>query len=63
MHQPNNYIEVALVDTDKQPHPYVLRSKASQSSFKDEAPVVQQQQKNVLYFRLTNEDFIAGFKT
>ena len=58
----SNIIQVALVSIDKQPHPYVIDNKAVRKSFQDTL-IFKEDQPNVLYFQLTNEDFIAGFKT
>jgi hypothetical protein len=51
------------MDIDKQPHPYVIDNKISKRLFDDEKLIFKHNEPNVLYFRLTNEDFLAGFKT
>jgi hypothetical protein len=48
---------------DKQPHPYTLDNKTSSDTFEDNALIFKQGDPNVLYFRLTNEDFQNGYKT
>ncbi len=58
-----NIIEVALVDLEKQPHPYIIDNKSSKNSFDDEGLIMKQNEPNILYFRLTNEDFLQGSKT
>jgi len=58
-----NIIEVALLDIEKQPHPYVIDNKISKNLFEDERLIWKEDEPNVLYFRLTNEDFVKGFKT
>jgi hypothetical protein len=57
-----NIIEVALVDIMKQSHPYTISNKTCKKSFEDEALIVKLDRPNILYFRLTNEDFLNGFK-
>ncbi len=57
-----NIIEVALVDLEKQPHPYLLDNKSAKNSFEDEALIWKENEPNVLYFRLTNEDFLNSYK-
>ncbi len=51
------------MDIQKQPHPYSINNKASQKSLEDHVLIVKQDEPNILYFRLTNEDFLAGYKT
>jgi len=58
-----NIIEVVLVDIQKQPHPYSIDNKSSQKSLDDQVLIIKEDEPNILYFRLTNEDFLAGFKT
>lgn len=58
-----NIIEVALVGLDKEPHPYTLDNKTSSPSFDPNALIFKQEQRNVLFFRLTEEDFRNGYKT
>jgi len=57
-----NIIEVTLVDMEKQPHPYSLENKSAQSSFENGTPIIKQNDSNILYFRLSNEDFSRGYK-
>jgi len=57
-----NIIEVALVDLEKQPHPYLLDNKSTKNSFEGEGLIWKENEPNVLYFRLTNEDFLSGYK-
>lgn len=58
-----NIIEVALVDIEGHPHPYSLDHKAAQSSFADGALIIKQNDPNIIYFRLTNDDFVRNYKT
>lgn len=58
-----NIIEVALVDMEKEPHPYTLDHKSARPLFEDGALIIKQTDPNILYFRLTNDDFVRGFKT
>ncbi|CAF3935289.1 unnamed protein product, partial [Rotaria sp. Silwood1] len=58
-----NIIEVALADSAKQPHPYTIDNKTSNKSFNDQVLIFKMTQPNILYFRLTKEDFITGYKT
>lgn len=58
-----NIIEVALVGVDKEPHPYTLENKISSSTYDPAALIFKQDQRNILFFRLTDEDFRNGFKT
>ncbi|CAF2493655.1 unnamed protein product [Rotaria sp. Silwood2] len=58
-----NIIEVALVDIEKQLHPYTIDNKNSKKSFDDQVLIFKETQPNILYFRLTNEDFLIGYKT
>ncbi|CAF4951843.1 unnamed protein product [Rotaria sp. Silwood1] len=58
-----NIIEVALMGIDKQPHPYSIDNKTSSDTYEDYALIFKQNDPNVLYFRLTNEDFQNGYKT
>ena len=58
-----NLLEVALVGLDKQPHPYALENKTSSDTFEDNVLIFKQGDPNVLYFRLTPEDFQNGYKT
>jgi hypothetical protein len=48
---------------DKQPHPYTIDNKTSSNTFEDDVLIFKQNEPNVLYFRLTNEDFQNGYKT
>ena len=50
------------MDIHKQPHPYVIDNKSSRTVFDDEGLVFKLNASNVLYFRLTNEDIVVGFK-
>ena len=59
----SNIIEVALVDIDKHPHLYAIDNKAARSSLDDNMLIFKKDQPSVLYFRLSNDDFLAGFKT
>ena len=58
-----NIIEVTLMDVEKQPHPYMIDNKLAKTVMDDESLIFKQNEQNVLYFRLTNEDFLSGFKT
>ncbi|CAF2647842.1 unnamed protein product [Rotaria sp. Silwood2] len=58
-----NLIEVTLMGIDKQPHPYSIDNKTSSDTYEDHALIFKQNEQNVLYFRLTNEDFQNGYKT
>ncbi|CAF1318693.1 unnamed protein product [Rotaria sordida] len=58
-----NLIEVALMGIDRQPHPYSIDNKTSSDTYEDHALIFKQNDSNVLYFRLTNEDFQNGYKT
>ncbi|CAF1240598.1 unnamed protein product [Rotaria sordida] len=58
-----NIIEVALMDIEKQPHPYTIDNKIIKNSFEDQALIFKGDKPNILYFRLTNEDFLNGYKT
>jgi hypothetical protein len=58
-----NIIEVALMDVEKQPHPYLIDNKISKNSLEGEGLIWKENEPNVLYFRLTNEDFLTGYKT
>jgi hypothetical protein len=52
------------VGIDKQPHPYTINNKSSKPSFDtNDTLIVKQHEPHVLYFRVTNEDFLSGFKT
>ncbi len=51
------------MDLEKQPHPYIIDNKNSKNSFDDEGLIMKQNEPNILYFRLTNEDFLQGSKT
>lgn len=48
---------------DKQPHPYTIDNKNSSNTFEDNALIFRQNDQNVLYFRLTDDDFRNGYKT
>jgi hypothetical protein len=48
---------------DKLPHPYMIHNKTSSDTFEDDTLIFRQKEPNVLYFRLTNEDFQNGYKT
>jgi hypothetical protein len=58
-----NLIEVALVGLDKEAHPYALDNKTCSDTFEDNTLIFKQGDPNVIYFRLTNEDFQNGYKT
>ena len=58
-----NIIEVALMDIERQPHPYTLENKSRQKRSDDKALIFKENEDNTLYFRLTNEDFVRGCKT
>lgn len=58
-----NIIEVALVGLDKEPHPYILENKNSSPVYDPTTLIFRQDQRNVLFFRLTDEDFRNGYKT
>ena len=51
------------MDIEKQPHPYSIVNKTSKSLLAEQVFIVKQDEPNILYFRLTNEDFLSGFKT
>ncbi len=51
------------MDVEKQPHPYLIDNKISKNSLEGEGLIWKENEPNVLYFRLTNEDFLAGYKT
>lgn len=51
------------MDIEKQPHPYTLENKSRQQIPDDKALIFKENADNTLYFRLTNEDFVRGFKT
>jgi hypothetical protein len=48
---------------DKQAHPYTINNKACADTFDDGVLIIKQKEPNVLYFRLTDEDFLNGYKT
>ncbi|CAF3932875.1 unnamed protein product, partial [Rotaria sordida] len=58
-----NIIEVALMDINKQPHPYVIDNKISKKLFDDQTLIFKENKPNVLYFLLTKEDFLNGYKS
>ncbi|CAF3510163.1 unnamed protein product [Adineta steineri] len=58
-----NIIEVTLVGIDQQPHPYTLHNKDCSATFEENTLIFKQHEPNILYFRLTNEDFLNGYKT
>lgn len=58
-----NIIEVALVGLDKEPHPYTLENKNSSNIYDPNALIFKQDQRNVLFFRLTDDDFRNGYKS
>ncbi|CAF4623591.1 unnamed protein product, partial [Rotaria sp. Silwood2] len=58
-----NIIEVALVDIQKEPHPYSIHNKTSKISYDDEALIFKDGPPNQLYFRLIDTDFNNGYKT
>ncbi|CAF4784970.1 unnamed protein product, partial [Rotaria sp. Silwood2] len=58
-----NIIEVALVDIQKEPHPYSIHNKTSKMSYDDEALIFKDGPPNQLYFRLIDTDFNNGYKT
>ncbi|CAF3757783.1 unnamed protein product [Rotaria sp. Silwood1] len=58
-----NIIEVALVDIEKQPHPYSIDNKTSKISYDDQALIFKDGPSNQLYFRLTDKDFNNGYIT
>ncbi len=47
---------------DKEPHPYTIDNKNRHNLFEDQTLIFKQNEPNILYFRLTNEDFLSGFK-
>ncbi|UJR28743.1 hypothetical protein I4U23_009970 [Adineta vaga] len=57
-----NIIEVKLVDIEKNPHPYSINNKTSKNKLDEAALVLQENESNTLFFRLTNEDFLSGCK-
>ncbi|CAF1096222.1 unnamed protein product [Adineta ricciae] len=58
-----NFIEIAWVGIDKEMHPYTLYNKNSLPTLEDHVMIFKQHEPNILYFRLTNEDFRNGYKT
>lgn len=58
-----NMIEVMLVDIRKEKHPYILFNKTSKQSFSRTHSIVQNTERNILYFRLMDSDFTNGFKS
>ncbi|CAF3979537.1 unnamed protein product [Adineta steineri] len=58
-----NFIEVALVSIDQQPHLYTLHNKDCSATFEDNALIFKLYESNVIYFRLTEEDYRNGYKT
>ena len=54
-----NIIEVQLVDVLKNPHPYSLNNKTQA----DQSLDIQSDEPNKIFFRLTNDDFVNGFKS
>ena len=58
-----NFIEVALVGVDKELHVYGIANKQSADAYDENALIFKQEQQNVLYFRVTEEDFRNGYKT
>ncbi len=48
---------------DKEAHPYALDNKTCSDTFEDNTLIFKQGDPNVIYFRLTNEDFQNGYKT
>ncbi|UJR28739.1 hypothetical protein I4U23_009966 [Adineta vaga] len=62
-HAEVNFIEVAWVGLDKASHPYTLHNKNSSETLEDHVMIFKQHEPNIIYFRLTNEDFLNGYKT
>jgi len=58
-----NLIEVALMGVDKQAHPYSIDNKNCSDTLEDHTLIFRQNDPNILYFRLTNEDYQNGYKT
>ena len=53
-----NIIEATLVRNDGQPHPYMIDNKDSKTAFDDNTLIFRQNDhKNTLYFRVTDDDF------
>jgi hypothetical protein len=49
---------------DKQPHPYTIDNKTRPDTYDDNALIFKQNNEpNILYFRITNDDFQNGYKT
>ena len=58
-----NIIEISLVGTDKLPHPYILDNKAKLPEFGESALIFKQDEPNTIYFQLTDDDFLKGYKS
>lgn len=48
---------------DKELHPYSIDNKTSSDTYEENALIFKQHAPNILYFRLTNEDFYNGYKS
>ena len=58
-----NYVEVALVDKNDQPHPYEIDFDKRNLPGNQDLIFKYLNVANVLLFRLTNDDFGNGFKS
>ena len=47
---------------DKEPHAYAIDNKASVSTFEETALIFKQNERHLLYFRVTEEDFRNSYK-
>lgn len=51
------------MDIFQQPHPYIIHNKDSVKGYDARALIFKTTEENILYFRLTNQDFVNGYKT
>ncbi|CAF4314210.1 unnamed protein product [Rotaria socialis] len=58
-----NIIEVSLMDIEKKPHLYTLDNKTRMKQPDDQLLIFKQEEVNTLYFIVTNQDFINGYKS
>jgi hypothetical protein len=48
---------------DKEPHAYAIDNKKSASTYEENALIFKQNERHLLYFRVTEDDFRTGLKT
>ncbi|CAF1917069.1 unnamed protein product [Rotaria magnacalcarata] len=58
-----NIIEVSLMDIEKKPHLYTLENKNRMKPLDDLLLIFKQEEVNTLYFKVTNQDFLNGYKS